>query len=197
MTAHKLEFPKFDGSSDPLPWLNRYKRYFHVCRTPEYQRVPFAAFCLLDDAQLWFHRMELNGGWLTWPQFVRMVNACFGPSLTDNPIGELTMLRRTSGVDECSKRFIALSCRDTTLSETQQIQLFITGSMIPCALMSPCNNLRPSMTWSSLPMRMSIAMPPVMPWSPRWLALHHALRDGLRRHRCLLLWQQHQRLPRH
>jgi hypothetical protein len=22
-TAHKLEFPKFDGTSDPLPWLNR------------------------------------------------------------------------------------------------------------------------------------------------------------------------------
>jgi hypothetical protein len=21
--AHKLEFPKLDGSSDPLPWLNR------------------------------------------------------------------------------------------------------------------------------------------------------------------------------
>jgi hypothetical protein len=45
-TAHKLEFPKFNGSGDPLPWLNRCERYFHVCRTP---------FYLLDDAQLWFH----------------------------------------------------------------------------------------------------------------------------------------------
>jgi hypothetical protein len=37
------------------------------------------------------------------------------------------MLRRTSRVDEYSKRFIALFCRDTTLFEPQQIQLFITG----------------------------------------------------------------------
>jgi hypothetical protein len=37
------------------------------------------------------------------------------------------MLCRSGSVDEFSKRFIALSCRDTTLSEPQQIQLFIMG----------------------------------------------------------------------
>jgi hypothetical protein len=37
-TAHKLEFLKFDGSGDPLPWLNHCERYFHVRRTPEHQR---------------------------------------------------------------------------------------------------------------------------------------------------------------
>jgi hypothetical protein len=39
----------FDGSGNPLPWLNRYKRYFHVRQTLEHQRVVFAAY-LLDDA---------------------------------------------------------------------------------------------------------------------------------------------------
>jgi hypothetical protein len=35
-TAHKLEFPKFDDTSDPLPWLNWCERYFHIHRTPEH-----------------------------------------------------------------------------------------------------------------------------------------------------------------
>jgi hypothetical protein len=61
-TTHKLEFPKYDGTGDPLPWLNRCERYFTVRRTPEPKRVALAACYLLDDAQLWFHRFELNGG---------------------------------------------------------------------------------------------------------------------------------------
>jgi hypothetical protein len=60
-TAHKMEFPKFDGANDPLPWLNRCERFFHVRQTPG-DKVAFAAFYLLGDAHLWFHRMELNGG---------------------------------------------------------------------------------------------------------------------------------------
>jgi hypothetical protein len=107
-TTHKLEFPKYDGTDDPLPWLNRCERYFHVRRTPEQKRVALAACYLLDDAQLWFHRMELNGGRPTWTQFVQLVNARFG------------------SVDEFSKKFMALSCRDPSITEPQQIQLFIT-----------------------------------------------------------------------
>jgi hypothetical protein len=93
--------------------------------------VAFTVFYLLDDAQLWFHRMELNNGRPTWPQFVQFVNARFRPPLTDSPIGELAMLWHTDAVDDYSKHFIALSCHDTTLFEPQQIQLFITGLSDP------------------------------------------------------------------
>jgi hypothetical protein len=37
------------------------------------------------------------------------------------------MLRRTGSIDEFAKRFMALSCRDPTITEQQQIQLFTTG----------------------------------------------------------------------
>jgi hypothetical protein len=33
-----------------------------IRRTPEPKHVALAAWYLLDDAQLWFHRLELNGG---------------------------------------------------------------------------------------------------------------------------------------
>jgi hypothetical protein len=109
-TTHKLEFLKYDGAGNPLPWLNRCKRYFHVQRTPELKRVALAACYLLDDAQLWFHRLELNGGRPTWQQFIQLVNAHFGLPLTDTPLGELAMLRHSGSVDEFARRFMVLSC---------------------------------------------------------------------------------------
>jgi hypothetical protein len=102
-TTHKLDFPKFNGTSDPLPWLNHCERYFLVRRTPEHQRVAFVVFYHLDDSQLWFHRLELNGGQPTWLQFVQLVNARFGPPLTDSPVGALAMLWRSGSVDDYAK----------------------------------------------------------------------------------------------
>jgi hypothetical protein len=42
--SHKIEFPKFNGTTDPLPWLNRCERYFHIHGTPEHHRVHYASF---------------------------------------------------------------------------------------------------------------------------------------------------------
>jgi hypothetical protein len=126
--AHKLEFPKFDSVGDPLPWLNRCERYIHVCRTPDHTSVAFTMLYLLYDAQLWFQRMELNSGHPPWPQFVKLVNARFEPPLTSSPISELAMLRKSVTVDEYNKKLITdLSCRDPSLTESQQVQLFITS----------------------------------------------------------------------
>jgi hypothetical protein len=55
------------------------------------------------------------------------VNARFGPPLIDSPINALVMLGRFGFVDDYAKPFIALSCRDTSLTEPLQVQLFIIG----------------------------------------------------------------------
>jgi hypothetical protein len=47
--------------------------------------------------------------------------------LTDCLIGELALLRRTGSVDEYYNRVMALSCHSHSITEAQQIQLFVTG----------------------------------------------------------------------
>jgi hypothetical protein len=54
------------------------------------------------------------------------VNARFGTLLTDTLLSELAMLHRSGSVDEFAKRFMTLSCRGPSITEPQQIQLFIT-----------------------------------------------------------------------
>jgi hypothetical protein len=71
--------------------------------------------------------LELNGGRPSWSQFIQLVNARFSLPLTDTPLRELAMLRRTGSVDEFANRFMALSYRDPTITEQQQIRLFTTG----------------------------------------------------------------------
>jgi hypothetical protein len=71
--------------------------------------------------------MELNDGRPMWPQFIQLLNTHFGPPLMNSPIGESAILQCTGTADEFCKCFITLSCRDISLTEAQQIQLFITG----------------------------------------------------------------------
>jgi hypothetical protein len=65
-----IKFLRFDGTGDPLRWIHHCECYFCVRRTPENKHVAYAAFHLLDDTQLWYHRLPDNGGPPTWEQFV-------------------------------------------------------------------------------------------------------------------------------
>jgi hypothetical protein len=41
--------------------------------------------------------------------------------MTDNPVGELMLLRRTASVEDYTDKFLALACRDADLTEQQFI----------------------------------------------------------------------------
>jgi hypothetical protein len=98
-----------------------------VLRTLENQRVTYASFYLTDDAQLWYHLVNKRFGSPLWLRFIQLVNKRFGSPLTDSPIGEIVLLRRDGSVDDFAKCFMALSCRDTTINEAHQVQLFLAG----------------------------------------------------------------------
>jgi hypothetical protein len=98
-----------------------------VRRTLENWHVAYASYYLTNDTQLWYHQLELNAGPPPWPCFVQLVNKRVGSPLIDNPIGEIALLRRNGNVDDFAKRFMALSCRDTVITEAHPVQLFLTG----------------------------------------------------------------------
>jgi hypothetical protein len=118
-TYHKLDFLKFDDSSDILAWLNRCEHYFCVRRMQEHKQVSYALVHLLNDMQFWFHHLQLNGGLPSWRRIVQLINTCLGPPLTDSPLGELALLHRSGRVDRFCNKSMSLSCRDRALTKPQ------------------------------------------------------------------------------
>jgi len=98
--GHKLQFPKYDGSDDPITWLHIGEQFFRAYGTPKHLKVPTASFYLDGAAGQWYYRLKKNQGVPSWSQFVDGINRRFGPPLRSNPLGELTQLRRTSTVDD-------------------------------------------------------------------------------------------------
>ena len=50
----KMDFPKYDGTKDPLVFINRCESYFHQQRIMEEEKVWMASYNLDDEAQLWY-----------------------------------------------------------------------------------------------------------------------------------------------
>jgi hypothetical protein len=126
----RLEFPTFDGKDDPLPWLNRCET-FRGQGTPEPRRVWYAAMHLTGAAQLWYARLELTSGTSSWRRFAQLVQQRFGPPMTESPVGELVLLRRTGSVDEYTDQFLRFACRDPDLTEMQLVHIYTAGLVNP------------------------------------------------------------------
>nr|XP_015611188.1 uncharacterized protein LOC107278855 [Oryza sativa Japonica Group] len=121
---HKLDFPKFDGHGDPLPFLNRCEQFFRGQRTPEDDKLWLASYHHLDGAQQWYTRLEQDHGAPSWRRFSDLLNLSYGPPLRSAPLGELAACRRTTTVDDYSERFLDLLARAGYLSEDPQVQLW-------------------------------------------------------------------------
>jgi hypothetical protein len=128
---HKLLFPTFDGSEDPLPWLNRCDQFFRIQGTLEAGKVFLATFYMSGDAAQWYALLERNHGQPSWSDFVKLVNQRFGPPLRSKPLGELIQLRRETTVAEYQSQFLALLACCDDLVEKHQIHIFTAGLSNP------------------------------------------------------------------
>ena len=50
----KMDFPRYDGKSDPLIFINRCESYFRQQRIAEEEKVWMASYNLEEGAQLWY-----------------------------------------------------------------------------------------------------------------------------------------------
>jgi hypothetical protein len=125
--THKLWFPTYDGSDDPLPWLHRCEQFFGVARTPE--KVWLASFYMQGAAQQWYYRLERNQGTPTGTCFTKLANDRFAPPppTRSNSLGELCHLRLDESLDDYINKFYQRLTRCNELSEPQHIAIFTTG----------------------------------------------------------------------
>jgi hypothetical protein len=126
----KLEFPRYDGKTDPLLFTNKCDVYFRQQRTMPEERVWMAGFNMDGVAQLWYDQLLEDEGTPSWGRFKEFLNLRFGPPLRSAPLFELSECRRTSTVEEYSDRFQALLPRVGHLDESQRVQLY-TGGLLP------------------------------------------------------------------
>jgi hypothetical protein len=126
----KLDFPKFDGKTDPLIFLSRCESYFHQHRIMAEEHVWMAGYDLEEGAQMWWIQVQTDEGIPSWQRFKDLLNLRYGPPLRSAPLFELADCRRKSTIEEYQDRFQALLPRAGTLDEAQRVQLF-TGGLLP------------------------------------------------------------------
>nr|GFA03134.1 retrotransposon Gag protein [Tanacetum cinerariifolium]GFA03137.1 retrotransposon Gag protein [Tanacetum cinerariifolium] len=99
--ACKLDFPRYDGSTDPLPWISRCDYYFR------HQRV-------MDEDKM--NREEFK-------DHCRRRFSSYG---SRSKLGELVKLRQTGSVEEYQRQFENLAVRTCHL-RPEQVEIFISG----------------------------------------------------------------------
>eukprot|EP00267_Zea_mays_P044908 XP_020397137.1 uncharacterized protein LOC109941068 [Zea mays] len=165
----RLEFPRYDGKSDPLIFINKCESYFRHQRTMPEEKVWMASYNMDDVAQLWFLQLQEDEGTLPWGRFKELLNLRFGPVLRSAPLFELTECRRTGSVEEYSNRFQALLSRAVRLQESQRVQLYTGGLLPPLSHqtgLAPYSVGRPRAALPALPTRPALpaaGAPPVHP----------------------------------
>ena len=70
----KMDFPKCDGKSDPLAFINRCESYFHQQRIIKEEKVWMASYNLEEAAQLWYIQVQRDEGTPPWRRFTKLQN---------------------------------------------------------------------------------------------------------------------------
>lgn len=95
----KLEFPTYDGSVDPLNWLNQCDQFFRGQRTLASERTWLASYHLREAAQMWYYALEKDeGGMPPWDHFRELCLLQFGHPICGSRLAKLGRLPFTSTV---------------------------------------------------------------------------------------------------
>jgi hypothetical protein len=101
----KMDFPRYDGKTDLLIFINRCESYFHQQRIME--KVWMASYNL-EGAQMWHFMVQTDEGTPSWRHFKELLSMRYGPPLRSAPLAELAKSRRTGTVTEYQDYFQAL-----------------------------------------------------------------------------------------
>jgi hypothetical protein len=114
----------YDGTEDPLPWLNHCEQFFCIQGTDDVGKVFLASFYMMGDVTQWFTLVKPNRSTPSWEEFEKLVHQWFGPPLRSNVLDELIQLQRETTVANYQSMFLALVMRCTGLNEKHQIDIF-------------------------------------------------------------------------
>jgi hypothetical protein len=65
----KIKFPRYDGESEPLPWLYRCESYFRSTRTLQAEQLWLASLHMDGAAAEWYYVLEREYGLVPWARF--------------------------------------------------------------------------------------------------------------------------------
>lgn len=91
----ELKFPRYNGETNLLPWLNKHDNFFRGHRTLE--KAWMASLHLDGTTGEWYYynQMEYDFGMVSWLRFVKYVNLCFGPPIRSNALHEIKAIQCT------------------------------------------------------------------------------------------------------
>lgn len=123
-TNYKLEFATYDGTTDPLNWLNQCEQFFRGKRTLASDRTWLASYHLKGAAQTWYYALEQDEGMPPWDRFKALCNLQFGSAVHNSRLSELARLPFLSTMQDYAERFNAVLCHSHNLSAAQKAELF-------------------------------------------------------------------------
>ncbi|XP_037416706.1 uncharacterized protein LOC119279628 [Triticum dicoccoides] len=124
----KLDFATYDGTEDPLNWLNQCEQFFWGQRTLASDRTWLASYHLRGAAQTWYYALEQDkGGMPPWERFRELYLLRFGPPMHGSRLAELGRLPFTFTVQDFADRFQALACHAPGVTDHQRAVLFVGG----------------------------------------------------------------------
>ena len=124
----KIDFATYDGTEDPLNWLNQCEQFFRGQRTLASERTWLASYHLRGAAQTWYYALEQDEGSMPpWERFRELCLLRFGPPVRGSRLAELGRLPFTSTVQDFADRFQALACHASGVTAQQRADLFVGG----------------------------------------------------------------------